>query len=210
MTVTATTTDGSAPQSFVVTVEGPEPPEPTEPKPPEPVGAMGDLSFAHGDPAATVASLDAFFANVDGAEYTATSSVPAVATVSVDGTTLTVTPNAQPAGTTGETTVTVTATTTDGSAPQSFVVTVAGPPEPPKPPEPTCPPFAPAPTAGVDLAGTLQDVETGLPGAGVVRAYDSAWTLLGESIACDDGRFAIAAADASPGEITLQGCVGHR
>ena len=139
VTVTATTPNGSATQSFGVTVAGPEPPEPTEPKPPESVGTMADLNFAHGDPAATVANLDGFFAHVDGAEYTATSSVPAVATVSFEGTTLTVTPNAQPAGTTGETTVTVTATTTHGSATQSFGVTVAGPkptePTEPKPPE---------------------------------------------------------------------------
>ena len=106
---------------------------------PKPQGAMPALDFAHGAAAETVSNLGRFFTQADDATYSATSSKESVATVSVSGTTLTVTPKVQPEGTTGTTTVTVTATARNGTdtADQSFKVTVMGPAPPPENKPPT-------------------------------------------------------------------------
>ena len=85
------------------------------------------------------------------------------------------------------------------------------PTEPARPPIPPCSPVTvPPATAGVDFSGILRNVETGQPARGVVLAYDASWTLLDESIACDDGRFALTVPDASVTEITLQGALSTR
>ena len=118
MTVTATDAAGSntsATQQFVVTVAN---------RPPEAVGTLSDRTLRIADGASTVDVSGAFQdADDDELTYGAVSSTPAVATVSVSSSTLTLTPL-----TAGVSTVTVTATDVAGSntsATQQFVVTVA-------------------------------------------------------------------------------------
>ena len=95
---------------------------------PKATGSIPAMSFAHDDTDARTVALGSFFADDDNATYSAESSKPAVATVSVEDATLTVTPKGA-----GTTTVTVSATSSSGrdSATQSFAVTVASPPTPP-------------------------------------------------------------------------------
>lgn len=98
---------------------------------PKATGSIPAMSFAHDDMTARTVALGSFFADDDNATYSAESSKPAVATVSVKDATLTVTPKDA-----GTTTVTVTATSSTGrdSATQTFAVTIASPPTPPPPP----------------------------------------------------------------------------
>ena len=125
---------------------------------------------------------------IDADTSTASFSAPSVSGDTAFEFTLTVT---DPGGLSGTDTVTVTV-------------------EPPvEPPVVECV-SSPSQTGDVDLAGTLREVETGLPGRGVVRAYDATGALLDESIACDDGRFALTVGDASVTDITLQAALGTR
>ena len=119
-TVTVTATDAagsntSARQQFVVTVAN---------RPPEPVGTLSDRTLQIADGEVTL-DVSGAFRDLDGdaLTYGAVSSSPAVATVSVSSSTLTLTPL-----TAGVSTVTVSATDAGGSntsATQQFVVTVA-------------------------------------------------------------------------------------
>ncbi len=107
VTVTATNTEGSAEQTFMLTVED---------IPPEVAEMIGDV---------TVRATESVTVDISGAfsgtalEYSAMSASEDMATVSVDGTVLTVMGVAA-----GPTTVTVTATNTAGSASQDVAVTV--------------------------------------------------------------------------------------
>ena len=107
ITVTATNSGGSAEQRFPVTV-----------LPPAPAtgGSIEAVTLALGE--AHVEDASDHFSG-DGISYTAGSSKVAVATVAVEGTTVTVTAVAP-----GDATVMVTATNAGGSAEQSFAVTV--------------------------------------------------------------------------------------
>ena len=111
VTVTATNVVGSAEQSFAVTVV---PPAPTA------VGSIEAATLAEGATHAVTAS-DYF--EGEGITYAAASSDTGVATVAVDGASVTVTAVAAGSGT-----VTVTATNVGGSAEQRFAVTVVPPP----------------------------------------------------------------------------------
>ena len=119
VTVTATDPGGlSAVQSFTVTVS------PAPNRSPEAVGVLGPLTLGFDDPASSVEVAGAF-RDPDGDEltYGAVSSAPSVASVSVSGSVVAVTPAGE-----GTAVVTVTATDPGGlSAAQSFTVTVSGP-----------------------------------------------------------------------------------
>ena len=128
--VTATDAGGSnatATQTFAVTVSAPAN------RPPEPVGTLTPLTIGLDDAAVSVAVSSAFRdPDGDALSYGARSSSPGVASVSVSGSVVTVTPVSE-----GRSTVTVTATDVEGSntsATQAFLVTVSppanGPPEP--------------------------------------------------------------------------------
>ena len=117
VTVTATDVDGSntsATQTFDVTVAS---------RPPEAVGTLAPLSLRVADGVRSVNVSGAFRdPDADPLTYSASSSDPSVATVSVTGATVRVTPVSG-----GTATVTVTATDADGSntsATQTFDVTV--------------------------------------------------------------------------------------
>ncbi len=135
-TVTASDPGGlTATQSFTVTVPN---------RSPGTVGTMEPQTVEVG--AATTSDVSGYFEDPDGDDliYTASSSDPAVAEISISGGELTVTAAAK-----GEATVTVTATDTEGlAAAQAFVVTV-----------PNRPPYATdsiaAHTIEVDAAITL-------------------------------------------------------
>ena len=130
VTVTATDTGGSntpATQRFTVTVGAPAN------RPPVPVGSLAPLTIAV-DEAAVPVEVSGAFRDPDGdaLTYGATSSAPGVASVSVSGSTVTVTPVSE-----GTAAVTVTATDAGGSntpATQRFTVTVGAPAN--RPPEP--------------------------------------------------------------------------
>ena len=124
--VTATDPGGlSATQLFTVTVTGPSN------RPPEPVGALVPLTIGLDEAAVTVDVSGAFRdADGDALTYAATSSAPAVATVTATGSAVTVTPVTE-----GTATVTVTATDVGGSntaATQAFTVTVGAANRPPE------------------------------------------------------------------------------
>ena len=146
--VTATDPGGlSATQTFAVTVS------PPANRPPEPVGVLPPLTLGVDDAAVRV-EVGGAFRDPDGdaLTYRAASSAPAVASVAVVGSTVTVTPVAE-----GTATVTVTATDAGGSngtAPQTFAVTVG--PAANRPPEPVgvLPPL----TLGVDDAAVRVEV----------------------------------------------------
>ena len=110
LTATATTADGSAEQSFAVSVV---PPAPTT------VGSIEGVTLTEGATQAVTASD--YFEGA-GLTYAARSSDEAVATLVVEGASVTVTAVAA-----GEATVTVTATNAGGSAEQTFSVTVLPP-----------------------------------------------------------------------------------
>ena len=110
VTVTAANAGGSAEQSFAVTVL---PPAPTA------TGSIEAATLSEGDTHSVTASD--YFAG-EGVTYAAGSSDAGVASVAVDGATVTVTALAA-----GSATVTVTAANTGGSAEQSFAVTVLPP-----------------------------------------------------------------------------------
>ena len=128
--VTATDAGGSntsATQAFSVTVTGPAN------RPPEPVGRLAPLTLGV-DEAPAAVEVSGTFRDPDGdaLTYGATSSSPAVATATVSGSRVTVTPVSE-----GTSLVTVTATDAGGSntpATQTFTVTVAAPAN--RPPEP--------------------------------------------------------------------------
>ena len=125
--VTATDPGGlSATQAFTVTVSQPAN------RPPETVGTLPALTIGVDEPAATV-EVSGAFRDPDGdtLTYGASSSSPSVASVSVVGSGVTVTPLSE-----GTSLVAVTATDIDGSntaATQSFTVTVRPPAN--RPPE---------------------------------------------------------------------------
>ena len=131
-TVTVTATDaagsnGTAMQTFAVTVG------PAANRPPEPVGALLPLTLGVDDAAVTV-EVGGAFRDPDGdaLTYRASSSSPVVASVAVVGSGVAVTPVAE-----GVATVTVTATDaagSNGTAMQTFAVTVG--PAANRPPEP--------------------------------------------------------------------------
>ena len=130
VTVTATDAGGSnssATQRFAVTVT------PPGNRPPEPVGTLAPLKIGVGEAAVPVEVSGAFRdPDGDALTYGATSSSPGVASVSVSGSVVTVTPVSE-----GPATVTVTATDTGGTntpATQTFAVTVTPPAN--RPPEP--------------------------------------------------------------------------
>ena len=119
--VTATDPGGlSATRSFTVTVN------PPSNRPPEPVGTLAPLTIGVGEAAVMVEASGAFRdPDGDALTYAAVSSEPVVASVSVSGSWVTVTPVSA-----GTSLVTVLATDTGGSdtsATQTFVVTVPRP-----------------------------------------------------------------------------------
>ena len=79
------------------------------------------MVFDHGAGPESI-TLTGYFTTADGATYSAASSKPSVATATVSGAVLTVTPKAA-----GSTNVTVTATDENGKVSQTFSVTVKGP-----------------------------------------------------------------------------------
>ena len=119
LTVTASDPDGLiASQTFAVTVSSPAN------RPPEPVGTLAPLTIGVDEAAVTV-DVSGAFRDPDGDRltYGATSSAPAVVSVAVSGSVVTVTPVSE-----GTTTVTVTASDPGGSntvATQMFRVTVS-------------------------------------------------------------------------------------
>ena len=112
ITVTATSGGGSAKQSFAVTVVPPAP-APT---------AVGSIEVATITEGATHSVTASDYFSGEGVTHTAESSDPEVATVAVEGATVTVTAVAA-----GSATVTVTATNAGGSAEQAFAITVVPP-----------------------------------------------------------------------------------
>ena len=139
VTVTARDPGGlSASQSFTVTVS------PAPNRAPEAVGALGPLTLGLDDPASSV-DVGGAFRDPDGDDltYGAVSSSPSVASVSVSGSVVVVTPAGE-----GSTVVTVTATDPGGlSAGQSFTVTVS-----------------PAPNRAPEAVGVLGPLTLGLDG----------------------------------------------
>ena len=112
VTVTASNSGGTATQTFDVTVRNPGAPRP--------VGSLDDLDLVLGQPPHLVRVGNAFEGRF--LEYTAASSNPGVAPVTVTGSVVTVTPESL-----GMTTVTVTAQNDGGQATQTFEVTVRNP-----------------------------------------------------------------------------------
>ena len=151
VTVTAADAGGlSALQTFAVTVS------PPANRPPEPVGVLAPVTLGVDDAAVTVDVAAGFRdPDGDGLTYGATSSAPGIASVVVFGSAVIITPVAEGAGR-----VTVTATDTGGSngtATQTFAVTVSPPAN--RPPEPVGV-LAPV-TLGVDDAAVTVDVAAG-------------------------------------------------
>ena len=118
-----------ATQRFEVTVESGPPPN----QGPQAVGMLPDLTLLAGASARLVAVGEAFWdPDGDGLTYTAESSIPRIATVTVSGAEVRVHPQAE-----GITVITVTAMDTSGAnqtATQRFQVTVTKPPPPPRRP----------------------------------------------------------------------------
>ena len=151
-TVTVTATDaggsnGTASQTFAVTVG------PAVNRPPEAVGVLEEVTVGV-DEAPVMVEVSGAFRDPDGdaLTYGAASSSPSIASVAVVGSTVTVTPLSE-----GVATVTVTATDAGGSngtASQTFAVTV-GPPAN-RPPEAVG--VLPAVTLGVDEAPVMVEV----------------------------------------------------
>ena len=112
VTVTATNSGGTATQTFDVTVSNPDAPQA--------VGTLDDLDLVLGEPPHPVQVERAFTGQY--LEFTAVSSNPGIASVTVSGSVVAVTP-----ATLGMTTVTVTATNSAGQATQTFDVTVRNP-----------------------------------------------------------------------------------
>ena len=110
--VVATNSAGTVTQEFSVTVRNPGAPQA--------VGSLADLELEVGEPPHDVEVARAF--SGDFLEYTAASSSPGAASVTVSGSVVSVTPVSA-----GMTTVTVTATNSAGTATQMFDVTVSNP-----------------------------------------------------------------------------------
>ena len=108
VTATATNSEGSAEQSFDVIVKD---------VPPAPVGELADITMTIGDEPVSVDVANAFSGTA--LSFAAMSSASDLASVSIDGSTITVSAHVA-----GMATVTATATNTEGSADQTFVVTV--------------------------------------------------------------------------------------
>ena len=108
ITVTASNSEGSAEQTFTVTVKD---------EPPAPVGELADLIITVGDDPVAINVADAFSGSA--LMFSAASSAGDLAGVSLADATATVTAVAA-----GAAIVTITASNSEGSAGQSFVVTV--------------------------------------------------------------------------------------
>ena len=137
VTVTATNSGGTATQTFDVTVSNPDAPQA--------VGTLDDLDLVLGEPPHPVQVERAFTGQY--LEFTAVSSNPGIASVTVSGSVVAVTPAAL-----GMTTVTVTATNSAGQATQTFDVTVRNPGAP-RPSRQSRRPGAGAGTAAAPGAG---------------------------------------------------------
>ena len=144
-TIKVTASDGTAssiPHTFTVDVEAqviivppptpPPPPPPPKNNPPEIAKDIPDQNFTVGD-AAVSFNLDVYFSDPDNddLDYAAKSLNSSVATETVTGSTLKITPHGA-----GSATITVTAEDDPGglSVSQDVVVTVKKPPPPPPPP----------------------------------------------------------------------------
>ena len=127
--VTARDPDGlTATQDFTATVEAAPPPPPPN-RAPETVGFISDVTLQEGGSSAT-RSVSGNFSDPDNdtLSYTVNSPNPSIVTVSISGSTVTITPVA--AGTTGK--IVVTAEDPGGlTATQDFTATVEDPPPPP-------------------------------------------------------------------------------
>ena len=125
--VTATDPDGlTATQDFTATVENPPPPPPPANRAPVAVGSISDVSLSKGGSSAT-RSLSGKFSDPDNdtLRYSVNSPSPSIATVSISGSTVTISPVST--GSTGK--IIVTARDPDGlTATQDFTATVANQP----------------------------------------------------------------------------------
>ena len=125
---------------------------------PEPVGKITPMTFTVGDAAQTVTDVDDLFTNTDDrSTFVADSDKKGVATASISGTTLTVTPVDE-----GKATVTITATLSNGkTATTSFMVTVKAAPEPD--PDPPPDPDNNQPRLIADELPDVDDLKVGHP-----------------------------------------------
>ena len=125
--VTATDPDGeTATQDFTATVEAAPPPPPPANRAPVAVGSISDVSLSKGGSSAT-RSLSGKFSDPDNdtLRYSVNSPSPSIATVSISGSTVTISPVST--GSTGK--IIVTARDPDGlTATQDFTATVANQP----------------------------------------------------------------------------------
>ena len=148
----------TATQDFNVTVQNPPPPKPPN-RAPTTVGSISNVSLQVGGSSATRNVSGNFFdPDNDTLTYSVNSPSSSIATVSISGSTVTVTPVA--AGTTGK--IVVTARDPGGlTATQDFTATVAAAPPPPPPP----PPKNRAPTA----VGSISNVSLQVGGSSATR-----------------------------------------
>ena len=119
----------TATQDFTATVSNPPPPPPTPNRAPTAVGSISDVSLSKGGSSAT-RSVSGKFSDPDGdtLTYSVNNPSPSIATVSISGSTVTISPVAT--GSTGK--IIVTATDPDGeTATQDFTATVVN--DPPQP-----------------------------------------------------------------------------
>ena len=119
----------SATQDFTATVSNPPPPPPTPNRAPTAVGSISDVSLSKGGSSAT-RSVSGRFSDPDGdtLTYSVNNPSPSIATVSISGSTVTISPVAT--GSTGK--IIVTARDPDGeTATQDFTATVVN--DPPRP-----------------------------------------------------------------------------
>ena len=149
----------TATQDFNVTVQNPPPPKPPN-RAPTTVGSISNVSLQVGGSSAT-RNVSGNFSDPDNdtLTYSVNSPSSSIATVSISGSTVTVTPVA--AGTTGK--IVVTARDPGGlTATQDFTATVAAAPPPPPPP----PPKNRAPTA----VGYISNVSLQVGGSSATRS----------------------------------------
>ena len=119
----------TATQDFTATVSNPPPPPPTPNRAPTAVGSISDVSLSKGGSSAT-RSVSGKFSDPDGdtLTYSVNNPSPSIATVSISGSTVTISPVAT--GSTGK--IIVTARDPDGeTATQDFTATVVN--DPPRP-----------------------------------------------------------------------------
>ena len=118
----------TATQDFTATVSNPPPPPPTPNRAPTAVGSISDVSLSKGGSSAT-RSVSGKFSDPDGdtLTYSVNNPSPSIATVSISGSTVTISPVAT--GSTGK--IIVTARDPDGeTATQDFTATVVNDPPP--------------------------------------------------------------------------------